>query len=359
MIKATRYAHNPIITPADVKPSREDLKVECTINAGITRYNNEIIMLIRVAESAISENKNILKVPLMEKQSEKYQLVIKEFNKLDDADKYDFSDCRVIFAKNSGATKKISYLTSLSHFRIARSKDGIKFDVEEKPFMFPDGYYETWGIEDPRITKLGDYYYINYTAVSECGAATALAKTKDFVTYERLGIIFEPENKDVCIFPEKINGEFFAFHRPVPNQIGTPDIWSAKSSDLIHWGQYKHFDKVSESGWENGRIGGGAVPFKTEKGWIEVYHAADKDSRYCLGALLLDLENPNIILARTKTPILEPEAPYEVEGFFGNVVFTCGALYEEGILRIYYGGADKVMALAEIPIEDLYRALGI
>ncbi|OEF99168.1 glycosidase [Vulcanibacillus modesticaldus] len=358
-MKATRNFKNPLITPADVKPSREDFKVDCTFNAGITRYKDEIIMLIRVAESVISDDENIIKIPLLEKKDGKYHLVIKTFDKIKDAEKYDFSDSRTIFAKTNNGEKVVKYLTSLSHFRIARSKDGVNFEVAEKPFMFPDGSYETWGIEDPRITKIDDTYYINYTAVSEKGAATALAKTKDFISYERLGIIFEPENKDVCIFPEKINGLYFALHRPVPKAIGTPDMWTAKSFDLIHWGQHHHFSAVTDDGWENGRIGGGAVPFKTEKGWIAIYHAADKNSRYCLGALLLDLEDPNKILAKTKMPILEPEAPYEKEGFFNNVVFTCGVLYENRVVKIYYGGADTVMALAEMSIEDLYKALGI
>jgi predicted GH43/DUF377 family glycosyl hydrolase len=223
----------------------------------------------------------------------------------------------------------------------------------------PETKEEAWGMEDPRITKIDEVYYISYTAVSRYGAAAALISTKDFITFTRHGIIFLPENKDITIFPEKIRGKYYAFNRPVPKSFGTPDIWLAESEDLLHWGKYRHFYEVSETGWDNGRVGGGAPPIRTEKGWLKIYHAADSNDRYCLGAFLLDLEDPAKILAKSQLPLLEPEAEYEINGFFGNVVFTCGCLLEEDKLRIYYGAADDSICLAEISLQDLYRHLGI
>ncbi len=102
-------------------------------------------------------------------------------------------------------------------------------------------HLETWGIEDPRITKIGDSYYINYTSVSENGASVSLAETDDFVSFKRRGLIFLPENKDVTIFPSKIGGKYMCFARPVPNGIGQPNMYIAKSDDLIHWGEYEYF----------------------------------------------------------------------------------------------------------------------
>ncbi len=236
----------------------------------------------------------------------------------------------------------------------------MHFDVDEKPFIFPDSKYETWGIEDPRITLIDGTYYINYTAVSELGAATALIKTDDFVSYERMGIIFPPENKDVTIFPEKINGLYYAYHRPVPKAIGDPNIWVSTSADLLTWGGHEHLLSVSkEKTWESGRIGGGAPSFKTEIGWIHIYHAADMNDRYCLGAFMTELEDPSKIIAKTLEPILVPTESYELEGFFGNVVFTCGVLVVGDIVKIYYGAADEVMALAETTITELYKALKV
>lgn len=352
-----KYINNPIIKPETIKPTCEDFKVEGVFNAGVTKYKDEIILLVRVAESVKTSSENKIGILYLEKKGEKYQLVVKYYDKLLDKDRFDFSDSRNLCTLEDG---KVQNLTSLSHFRIARSKDGVNFVVDEKPFIFPEGKYEAWGIEDPRITLIDGIYYINYTAVSEFGAATSLIKTKDFVEFDRIGIIYPPENKDVAIFPEKINGLYYAYHRPVPNAIGDANIWVSTSEDLVNWGGHKHIISVSKDDtWENGRIGGGAPSFKTEKGWIHIYHAADKNDQYCLGAFITKLDDPSIIIGKAKKPIMIPTELYEKEGFFGNVVFTCGILVEKRTIKIYYGASDEVIALAETTIEELYKVLGI
>ena len=194
--------------------------------------------------------------------------------------------------------------------------------------------------------------------MTENGAATSLISTRDFETFERHGIIFAPENKDVTIFPEKINGMYMAFNRPVPGGIGNPEMWLAQSPDLIHWGHQKHFCGISDAdSWDNGRIGGGAVPFKTEQGWVKIYHAADRNDRYCLGAFLLDLSDPSRVIAKTEAPILEPEASYETEGFFGNVVFTCGCLVDGDCVSLYYGAADDKICRADFSVSQLLAGM--
>ncbi|MGL4336995.1 MAG: glycoside hydrolase family 130 protein [Turicibacter sp.] len=359
-VQMIRNECNPLITPANVLPSRNDFKVDCAFNAGVTKFNDEVILLVRVAESVINEDEFSIKIPLLEETKTGYELVVKEFDRRENTDIYDYSDSRSIWERDKHNNRKIKYLTSLSHLRIARSHDGVNFTVEDAPFIFPDGKYETWGIEDARITQLDGVFYINYTAVSELGAATALAKTTDFMTYERMGVIFPPENKDVSIFSEKINGLYYAYHRPVPKAIGNPDMWMATSPDLIHWGNHQHLLSVAgEDSWENGRIGGGAPSFKTDKGWIHIYHAADKNDRYCLGAFITPLDNPGEIIAKTVMPILEPTADYELVGFFGNVVFTCGLIVDGQNVNVYYGAADEVMAVATITIDELHKALGV
>lgn len=358
-IEITRNEFNPLIIPEDIKPTRENFKVDGVFNAGAAKYKDETILLLRVAESVITEDKDQVAVPLLEKQGENYELTIKYFDKNKEKEKLDFSDKRSLWTLRNGS-KRITNLTSFSHFRIARSKDGMKFEVEEEPFIFPDGKYESWGIEDPRITFMDDVYYINYTAVSELGAATSLIKTKDFKSYERMGVIFAPENKDVTIFPEKINGLYYAYHRPVPNAIGDPNIWVSTSTDLLTWGAHEHLISVSrDKSWENSRIGGGAPSFKTDKGWIHIYHAADENNRYCLGVFITELDNPSRIIRKAEEPILVPTEKYEMEGFFGNVVFTCGIIVEEDKVKVYYGASDQVIALAETTISELYKVLGV
>lgn len=346
-----RYEQNPLVTPADVKPHHEGFEVIGAFNAGVTVYQDETIMLLRVAERTISEDSNIVKAPVY--NHENGQLEIFEF-RLDDPE-YDFSDPRVI--REKGESDGFKFLTSLSYLRIARSKDGRHFTIDDKPFVYPSNELEIFGIEDPRITKIDDTYYIYFSAVSPVGVGEALVSTKDFVQLEHLGMIFAPENKDVLIFPEKIKGKYYALHRPVPRSAGKPEIWIAESTNLIHWGNHKHLLGLREGMWDSGRMGGGAVPIKTEKGWLELYHGASKDNRYCMGAVLLDLEDPTKVIARSDQPVLEPEADYEVEGFFGNVVFSCGAVVDGDVVKMYYGVADTSMACAELSLQEILDSL--
>jgi beta-1,2-mannobiose phosphorylase / 1,2-beta-oligomannan phosphorylase len=345
---ARRATENPIIAPGDVKPSQPGFEVICVINAGVARLGDEVILLLRVVERPLNADGQIYLAPVYDPQSG--QVINKRIPR--GAPGHDFSDPRLI------GTPEGMYLTALSHLRLARSRDGIHFTVEDTPALFPREAYETFGIEDPRITQIGDTYYVNYVGVSRLGIVTALAVTSDFQHYERLGVIFPPDNKDVEIFPEKIGGMYYALHRPSTSAFGRPEIWLADSPDLLRWGNHRHLIGQRENGWEDGRIGGSAVPFRVEQGWLAIYHGASRANRYSLAALLLDADDPGKVLGRSTRPILEPEADYEVTGFFGNVVFTCGALYEDGLVKIYYGAADTSMAYAEMPLEEILETLG-
>jgi predicted GH43/DUF377 family glycosyl hydrolase len=139
--------------------------------------------------------------------------------------------------------------------------------------------------------------------------------------------------------------------------IGSPEIWIAESENLIHWGNHKHLIGLREATWDCGRLGGGAVPIRTDKGWLELYHGASLEHRYCMGAVLLDLNDPTKVLARSEEPILVPEADYEKNGFFGDVVFSCGALVEGDTVKLYYGVADTSMACAELSLQEILESL--
>ena len=347
-----RHSQNPLITPADVKPSHPSMKVECVFNAGVTEFNGEIILLLRVAESVLNNSTQTVHVPLLEQQGNKWVCTTAVFELSDD--RYDFSDPRtIVMIDNLDEV----YLTSMSHLRIARSRNGVDFVIDDEPFIFPDTQYEQFGCEDPRITQIDGAWYINYSAVSSYGISTALAVTHDFKTVEKLSVIFCPDNRDVCFFPEKINGKFYALTRPAPKHFGKPEIWLSESPDLLHWGNHRHLLGASGDKWDARKSGGGAPLLKTEKGWLAIYHGVDADQRYCLGALLLDINDPTKILAKSPVPLLQPEAIYEKEGFFGNVVFACGALIKDDTLRVWYGAADECMALATLPMSELWQHL--
>ncbi|SFB55352.1 Predicted glycosyl hydrolase, GH43/DUF377 family [Cohnella sp. OV330] len=341
-----RMADGPIVTVGHVKPSRPDFQVVGAFNAGVAQLGDEVILLLRVAEMPLQPESGAVLVPMLDESGGRLELV----RLAADDPNYDFADSRVI----KGYDGSYAYLTSMSHLRAARSRDGVRFVVDETPALFPSGEDEAWGIEDPRITQMGDKYYITYSAVSSRGVGVGLAATRDFVSYERLGMILPPENKDAMFFPERINGKYYMLHRPVPKSIGAPEMWVAESPDLLHWGGHRYLMGLRPGLWDGGRIGGGAVPIRTDRGWLALYHGADADSRYCMGAALLDLDDPARVLARSRVPILAPEADYEVNGFFGKVVFSCGAILAGDTIRMYYGAADEVMARADIPLADIW-----
>ncbi|WP_240547915.1 glycoside hydrolase family 130 protein [Paenibacillus lignilyticus] len=348
MTKPRRSPSNPIIQPQNVNASNPNMEVIGVFNAGVTRYLDETILLLRVAERPINDNPEVYVVPLYHPSEDR--IVLQEIERKPE---YDFSDVRVI------RTPERNYLTSMSHLRIARSTDGIHFTIESEPTLLPSGPYESYGIEDPRITLIDNIYYITYSAISELGICTSMITTEDFITFTRQGNIFHPDNKDVAIFPASIGGSYYALHRPSCSHYGQPEMWIAESGDLKQWGNHRHLIGVRPGFWDDGRIGASAVPFEIEEGWLEIYHGADKSNRYCIGALLLDKHEPWKVIARSVEPIMEPETDYELEGFFGNVIFPCGALHEEGLAKIYYGASDTSIGYAEVTIEAIRANLGL
>ncbi|CDN44127.1 MULTISPECIES: glycoside hydrolase family 130 protein [Paenibacillus] len=346
-----RYEQNPLVTPADVKPHREDFEVIGAFNAGVAEYDGEVILLLRVAERPISEDPEAVLAPVYNREKGGLDLIpIRK-----DDERYDLSDPRVIVRKEHAPA--FEYLTSLSYLRIARSRDGRSFTVDEEPFIYPTQPLEIFGVEDPRITQIGDTYYIYFSAVSPVGIGESLVSTKDFKSVTHHGMIFGPDNKDVIIFPERIGGKYYALHRPTTKSCGRPEMWIAESDNLLYWGNHRHLIGLRDGMWDSGRIGGGAVPIRTERGWLELYHGATKDHRYCMGAVLLDLDDPSKVIARSGKPILEPEADYERDGFFGGVVFSCGALVDGDRVRMYYGAADTSMACAELSLTEILDSL--
>ncbi len=343
-----KHPGNPIITTADVAPSRPDFKVVGVFNAGVARYEAQTLLLLRVAEAPVQNVEGKVLVPLYD--SVRGSVEIRE---LDNGNgEYDTRDPRVVRARDGQ-----NYLTSISHMRVAKSPDGVRFEIEKKPFIKSEDCYTAFGAEDARIARIGEHYYISYSAASEYGIVVRLAKTRDFVTYEACGNIFHPDNKDVALFPEKIGGLYYGLHRPSTSEYGRPNMWIASSPDLLHWGDHRLLAAVRPGSWDSGRIGASAVPFLTEKGWLEIYHGATRDNRYCLGVMLLDREEPWKLLARSELTLMEPDQPYETQGFFGNVVFSCGALEENGRVSIYYGAADESVCLAATTTEHLLSLL--
>ncbi len=345
-----RHPENPILRIDDFKPSKTGLKIIGAFNPGACYFNGEIILLVRVAE-AWEEKQGWVRAPVIKQTVNTYDITFYEW------------ETNGLHAIDTNDPRKFSidgkhYLTSVSHLRLARSKDGVHFKVDPEPFLFPSASDEIYGVEDVRITQIADTFYMTYTAISGDGHGVNLASTKDFINIKRHGMIFPPQNKDACLFPEKINNRYVAFHRPSPDSFGKPSIWYAESPDLMHWGQHSCVLRPRNNKWEKEKIGAGPQPIKTPEGWLFLYHGCGHDSVYTLSLCLLDFNDPRRILKQSTTPMISPEREYEKTGFFANVVFANGWVeYPDGRVFIYYGAADCSVCLVETSVNELLSFL--
>lgn len=341
-----RLDANPLLTPADLAPTLDELEVLCTLNPAAVRFGDEILLLVRVGERAPDTNGAVASLYY---DGDSVDLKVRYIPR--DDPYLEITDGRGYFLRGR------MLLTSMSHLRVARSSDGAHFTFDDKPALFPSTPYEAYGCEDARITPLDGKYYITYTAVSNRGVTVALASTEDFRTYQRHGIIFPPYQKDVVIFPEKVRGMYVCRHRPYKSEFNDACIWTAYSPDLFSWGRHEITVEPRPDSWEANRVGAGAAPIRTDEGWLEIYHAADADGKYHLGAMLSDLERPERLLTRSTFPIFEPEADYETTGIYGNCVFSNGLIADDdGTLTVYYGAGDRVCAAAVTTIDEMIAA---
>ena len=292
-----RYKGNPILTKDDIPYA-----VETVHNAGVTKFDGRYIMLFR--------------------------------SHLD---------------------------TGRSIIGLAESEDGFNFTPRPEPFITPSKEqvfceYEQFGVEDPRITPLEGTYYITYNAYSPHGVRVGLAKTKDFESVERVAFITQADYRNTVLFPEKIKGRYAKLDRP-HSDISPWSIWISFSPDLRHWGDSKVVIKPVKYHWDETKIGPGAPPIRTNKGWLSIYHGVFQTMNGCvyrLGAALHRLDDPSQILGVGSRWILQPEDQWELVGYVHNVVFSCGAVAEEdGTLKLYWGGADKVMCAGTAVIDEL------
>lgn len=264
-------------------------------------------------------------------------------------------------ATNADIKDSENYISYIGYARLDIDNN-ILHDSNDK-VIYPTLPEEAKGCEDPRIVEFEGSYYIFYTAYDGVKARVAIARTENFDSYEKLGVINNIYwDKDAFIFPERINGKIAFMHRIDPSiQLD----YFENFSDLLSIETWLGYEKrveastimKSEFFWENKKIGGSVPPIKTAKGWLLLYHAVDDSFVYRGSVALLDLANPSKVIARIPYPLLEPGEEYELNGDVNNVVFPEGAYINEGELFVYYGAADKYIALAKIGMEELLEEL--
>ncbi len=254
----------------------------------------------------------------------------------------------------------------------AASEDGLRIDERlDEPVYTPREDFEkkkneggNSGCEDPRLSHIDGRIYLTYTAydgVNPPRVALSSIGVEDFIAkkwnWSRPKVISPADfdDKDAFIFPEKVRGKYMVVHR-----VGEDIDYSLVSSLEFKEGPW--LEEVRWIGprrgwWDSKKVGAAAPPLKTDKGWIMLYHGVSHDNVYRVGAVLLSLEDPSTIIARTQNPIFEPEVAYEKVGEVNNVVFPCGNVLINDKLFMYYGGADKVSGVATIDINELFKDL--
>lgn len=316
---------NPIITRyQDGEPvlSKKDIPYEadCIFNAGVTKYHGKYVMVFR--------------------NDYQYDGVRK------------FGKCVI---------------------GLAFSDDGIHWDVQNKPFLTVEDMHDpdVTRVYDPRLTVIDDRCYLCFAVDTKHGLRGGIGVTDDFKSLEILSLTV-PDNRNMVLFPEKINGKYIRLERPFPvYSRGSKhrfDMWMSKSPDLKYWGESQLLLAVEDVPYANDKIGPGAPPIKTKDGWLVLFHAVDIDptrgkngwedrwqKRYCAGVMLLDLEDPSKIIGMYKEPLIAPETKYEIdEGYRTNVIFPGGLIAEDdGTVKIYYGVSDTIECMATAKIEDL------
>lgn len=250
-----------------------------------------------------------------------------------------------------------------SHLCAARSPNGIDtWTIDDAPTLLPDpNNYpeELWGIEDPRITYVEELgkYAVAYTAFSREGPGVALALTEDFRSFERLGLVMQPDDKDAALLPRRTSDGFALIHRPMTDSGA--DVWISYSPDLRNWGGHKQLLRARKGAWwDANKVGLSPPLIETSRGWLMIYHGVRHTAAGCLyrlGIALFDLDEPEHCLARGDSWIFGPETPYEREGDVDNVAFPCGYTLgdDADTLNLYYGAADTSIALATGSVRKL------
>ncbi|HEY2982336.1 MAG TPA: hypothetical protein VGJ22_14215 [Anaerolineales bacterium] len=255
----------------------------------------------------------------------------------------------------------------ISHLCAARSANGIdNWVIDPQPTLVPDAEAhpsELWGIEDPRVTYIPELkqYAVVYTAYSPAGPGVALALTQDFSHFDRYGLIMQPEDKDACLLPRRINGHWALIHRPV--SATAAHMWISYSDDLRNWGSHTLMMEARLGAWwDSTKIGLSPPPIETSEGWLAIYHGVKLNAAgalYRLGLALFDLEAPERCIKRSSEWFFCPETSYERRGDVDNVVFPCGyTLAPDGdTLRVYYGAADTSIAMATGSVKSMLEWL--
>lgn len=363
-----------LLKPSDIKPSSNKFEILGVLNPATIRLEDgRILMYVRVIEKLKkTEDDNYYYVPRFVGR-DKFKITLDKFSK---RDVHGEDDIAILF---KDGTKRLTFMSHLR--RVYLDKSGMKITkIEQKPCFYGLANDSELGVEDPRITKIDKIYYMTYVGLSRRESiSTYLAFSKDGLNWERKGIIFGQQDKDVVLFPEMVSGRYIALDRPEGNfSFSTPHVWIAYSKDLLHWGGLKSL-RLAPKNKNFLRTGAGPPPIKTNQGWLQIYHAvrtvsvaenvkrtikklfnADVEQGptvYDVYADLLDLKKPSKIIAKSKDPILSPNKRYEISFEGKRVIFPTGIVEDlnKKDLLIYCGAGDTSIVVKKVALNNLIR----
>ncbi len=363
-----------LLKPEDFKPSSDKFEVLGVLNPGAgCLKNGNIVLYVRIIEQLIKNRDSEYFYSPRFVGEERFSIKIDKFKK-----ELVTSCTNIDFCFEDG-TRRLTYISHLR--RVILDKDGIKIlKIEQKPSFYGLSWDAELGVEDPRITKIGDVYSMTYVALSRKeNISTSLALSNDGINWYRRGIIFEEQNKDVVLFPNKINGRFVAFGRPEGSFIfTTPHIWVAYSKDLEYWGKPKALSFL-EKEVAFARSGAGPPPIKTKDGWLLIFHAVTekykrgfitsfkkifgfKNKPYCsysVWAALFDLKNPEKLIALSSGPIISPKGRKAKSFEDKLVIFPTGLIEcaDNQEILLYSGIGDRFIGVNRLKIDEIIKSL--
>lgn len=370
-----------LLNPKDIKPSSKGLEVLGVLNPGAIRLDDgRILIYIRVIEKVknFRDSRYFYSPRMIGKKD--FEMTIDKFKK---SQIVNYSDWDFTFRDG---TKR---LTFISHFRrVILDKNGFKIErIDKKPGFYGLAWDGELGVEDPRITRIEGKYYMTYVGLSRKeGISTYLASSEDGMEWERKGIIFGEQDKDVVLFPEKIKGKYVAFDRPEGSfNFEPPRIWIAYSKDLLHWGELKGMNLSREGSLTFQRSGAGPPPIKTNRGWLLIFHALtrkkirsrfyylrkflglktrtgteySKEDIYSVWTALFDLNDPRKLTARSKEHIISPMKKHHKSFEGKKVVFPTGIIREPNgkDILLYSGFGDTCIGVQRIALKDIFKEM--
>lgn len=355
-----------LLGPADILPSQDSLEIVGVLNAGFFTLNNRSFLVARVDEVVgCEEFRKIVKlhqcdaaVPYFDTRSNELYAVPVRYPSNYDPD-HDHLIVPETFASSETLNDEGLYLPYLSHLRLVEITQDCSY-VSDRILVQPSSKYDCFGCQDARTTVLDGNVILTYNGLGLFGSTIHCSRLDDQFIAAAPRVILAPDQKHACVFPERIGGQIYMVSRPlVRTYINAAGIWMYCSNDFVRWKVLTAVVLPRTNMWDCARVGPGAPPIATDRGWVLFYYGVDSENSYHVGAVILDLQDPSRIIARSDRPIFSPSLDWELRGQRADIVFPAGVNCnrDKDRIELYYGAADTHVAVASFSLSELMNFL--